>query len=157
MFIRCWFTDKTATACNRGEDLFVTNTKFWQRGIDTATANSILVKVNQIGSLTETLDAVELAHINNYTAVLSHAPARPKTPPSLTLPWRPTAATPKLASAAATAPRNTINPPHRTGTRRQCRIRRPDLRLKSPAVSVTLAAFYAHRTQRNTSGASSNA
>jgi enolase len=43
-----------------------------QRGIDTATANSILVKVNQIGSLTETLDAVELAHINNYTAVLSH-------------------------------------------------------------------------------------
>ena len=55
-----------------GDDLFVTNTKFLQRGIDTATANSILVKVNQIGSLTETLDAVELAHINNYTAVLSH-------------------------------------------------------------------------------------
>jgi len=55
-----------------GDDLFVTNTKFLQKGIDTATANSILVKVNQIGSLTETLDAVELAHINNYTAVLSH-------------------------------------------------------------------------------------
>ena len=55
-----------------GDDLFVTNTKFLQRGIDTATANSILVKVNQIGSLTQTLDAVELAHINNYTAVLSH-------------------------------------------------------------------------------------
>ena len=55
-----------------GDDLFVTNTKFLQRGIDTATANSILVKVNQIGSLTETLDAVELAHINNYTAGLSH-------------------------------------------------------------------------------------
>ena len=55
-----------------GDDLFVTNTKFLQRGIDAATANSILVKVNQIGSLTETLDAVELAHINNYTAVLSH-------------------------------------------------------------------------------------
>ena len=55
-----------------GDDLFVTNTKFLQRGIDTATANSILVKVNQIGSLTETLDAVELAHVNNYTAVLSH-------------------------------------------------------------------------------------
>ena len=55
-----------------GDDLFVTNTKFLQRGIDTTTANSILVKVNQIGSLTETLDAVELAHINNYTAVLSH-------------------------------------------------------------------------------------
>ena len=55
-----------------GDDLFVTNVKFLQKGIDTATANSILVKVNQIGSLTETLDAVELAHSNNYTAVLSH-------------------------------------------------------------------------------------
>ena len=55
-----------------GDDLFVTNVKFLQRGIDTATANSILVKVNQIGSLTETLDAVELAHNHNYTAVLSH-------------------------------------------------------------------------------------
>ncbi len=55
-----------------GDDLFVTNTKFLQKGIDTGTANSILVKVNQIGSLTETLDAVELAHNNNYTAVLSH-------------------------------------------------------------------------------------
>ena len=55
-----------------GDDLFVTNTKFLQKGIDTATANSILVKVNQIGSLTGTLDAVERANINNYTAVLSH-------------------------------------------------------------------------------------
>ena len=55
-----------------GDDLFVTNVKFLQRGISTGTANSILVKVNQIGSLTETLDAVELAHINNYTSVLSH-------------------------------------------------------------------------------------
>jgi enolase len=55
-----------------GDDLFVTNTKFLQKGIDTGTANSILVKVNQIGSLTETLDAVRLAQINRYTAVLSH-------------------------------------------------------------------------------------
>ena len=55
-----------------GDDLFVTNVKFLQKGIDTGTANSILVKVNQIGSLTETLDAVELAQTNNYTAVLSH-------------------------------------------------------------------------------------
>jgi enolase len=55
-----------------GDDLFVTNVKFLQRGIDTGTANSILVKVNQIGSLTETLDAVQLAQFNNYTAVLSH-------------------------------------------------------------------------------------
>jgi enolase len=55
-----------------GDDLFVTNTKFLQKGIDTGTANSILVKVNQIGSLTETLDAVQLAQFNGYTAVLSH-------------------------------------------------------------------------------------
>jgi enolase len=55
-----------------GDDLFVTNVKFLQKGIDTGTANSILVKVNQIGSLTETLDAVQLAQFNNYTAVLSH-------------------------------------------------------------------------------------
>jgi enolase len=55
-----------------GDDLFVTNVKFLQKGIDSGTANSILVKVNQIGSLTETLDAVELAQTNSYTAVLSH-------------------------------------------------------------------------------------
>ena len=55
-----------------GDDLFVTNVKFLKRGIETATANSILVKVNQIGSLTETLDAVNLAQTNRYTAVLSH-------------------------------------------------------------------------------------
>lgn len=55
-----------------GDDLFVTNVKFLKKGIDSGTANSILVKVNQIGSLTETLDAVELAQTNGYTAVLSH-------------------------------------------------------------------------------------
>lgn len=55
-----------------GDDLFVTNTKFLQKGIQLGIANSILVKVNQIGTLTETLDAVELAKKNNYTAVLSH-------------------------------------------------------------------------------------
>ena len=55
-----------------GDDLFVTNTKFLQKGIDTGTANSILIKVNQIGTLTETLDAIELAKINNMTAVISH-------------------------------------------------------------------------------------
>jgi enolase len=55
-----------------GDDLFVTNVKFLRKGIETGTANSILVKVNQIGTLTETLDAVELAQKNNYTAVLSH-------------------------------------------------------------------------------------
>ncbi len=55
-----------------GDDLFVTNVKFLKKGIETGTANSILVKVNQIGSLTETFDAVELAQENGYTAVMSH-------------------------------------------------------------------------------------
>ncbi|MFI5357707.1 MAG: phosphopyruvate hydratase [Opitutales bacterium] len=55
-----------------GDDLFVTNTEFLKRGIDTGTANSILVKVNQIGTLTETFDAVEMAKEANYTAVISH-------------------------------------------------------------------------------------
>ncbi|TMP98595.1 MAG: phosphopyruvate hydratase [Verrucomicrobia bacterium] len=55
-----------------GDDLFVTNVKFLRQGIETGTANSILVKVNQIGSLTETLDAIELAKENGYTAVISH-------------------------------------------------------------------------------------
>jgi enolase len=55
-----------------GDDLFVTNTKFLQKGIDEGAANSILIKVNQIGTLTETLDAIELAKTNNMTAVISH-------------------------------------------------------------------------------------
>ena len=55
-----------------GDDLFVTNTKFLQKGIDVGAANSILIKVNQIGTLTETLDAIELARSNNMTAVISH-------------------------------------------------------------------------------------
>ena len=55
-----------------GDDLFVTNVKFLQRGIDENAANSILIKVNQIGTLTETLDAIELAKTHNMTAVISH-------------------------------------------------------------------------------------
>ena len=55
-----------------GDDLFVTNTKFLRQGIETGTANSILIKVNQIGTLTETLDAIEMAKRNHYTAVISH-------------------------------------------------------------------------------------
>ncbi|MFV0414774.1 MAG: phosphopyruvate hydratase [Chthoniobacterales bacterium] len=55
-----------------GDDLFVTNVDFLRKGIDKGVANSILVKVNQIGSLTETLDAIELAKENSYTAVISH-------------------------------------------------------------------------------------
>ncbi len=55
-----------------GDDLFVTNVKFLQRGINEGVSNSILVKVNQIGSLTETFDAIELAQSNAYTSVISH-------------------------------------------------------------------------------------
>lgn len=55
-----------------GDDLFVTNVKFLRRGIEEGAANSILIKVNQIGTLTETLDAIELARTNNMTAVISH-------------------------------------------------------------------------------------
>jgi enolase len=55
-----------------GDDLFVTNVKFLRKGIDLGVANSILVKVNQIGSLTETLDAIALAKQHAYTAVISH-------------------------------------------------------------------------------------
>ena len=55
-----------------GDDLFVTNTNRLQKGIDLEAANSILIKVNQIGSLTETLEAIELAKISGYTTVISH-------------------------------------------------------------------------------------
>jgi len=55
-----------------GDDLFVTNTKFLQKGIETGTANSILIKLNQIGTLTETLDAILMANRAGYTAVISH-------------------------------------------------------------------------------------
>lgn len=66
-------TDKLgATTQLVGDDLFVTNVEFLRKGIDLGVANSILVKVNQIGSLTETFDSVELAKENRYTSVISH-------------------------------------------------------------------------------------
>lgn len=55
-----------------GDDLFVTNVEFLKRGIEEKSANSILIKVNQIGTLTETLDAIEMAHRAGFTAVISH-------------------------------------------------------------------------------------
>ena len=55
-----------------GDDLFVTNTKRLRRGIESGVANAILVKVNQIGTLTETLEAVEIAHRAGYRAIISH-------------------------------------------------------------------------------------
>ena len=55
-----------------GDDLFVTNTKILQRGIDESIANSILVKINQIGTLSETMAAIEMAKRASYTSVVSH-------------------------------------------------------------------------------------
>jgi len=66
-------TDMIGDTCQLvGDDLFVTNSERLASGIDMGVANSILVKVNQIGTLTETLDAVEMAHKASYTAVMSH-------------------------------------------------------------------------------------
>ncbi len=66
-------TEKIGDKCQLvGDDLFVTNVERLQRGIDEGIANSILIKVNQIGTLTETIDSINLAHRHNYTSVASH-------------------------------------------------------------------------------------
>ncbi len=66
-------TERIGDRCQLvGDDLFVTNVKFLQKGIAMGAANSILIKVNQIGSLSETLDAIEMAHRHGYTTVTSH-------------------------------------------------------------------------------------
>ena len=67
------FTDKLGDKCQLvGDDLFVTNVEYLKKGIELGCANSILIKVNQIGSLSETLDAIEMAHRAGYTSVTSH-------------------------------------------------------------------------------------
>jgi len=66
-------TDKIGDRCQLvGDDLYVTNVKFLSKGIELGCSNSILIKVNQIGTLTETLDAIEMAHKAGFTAVVSH-------------------------------------------------------------------------------------
>ena len=66
-------TDKIGDKCQLvGDDLFVTNVEYLSKGIEMGAGNSILIKVNQIGTLTETLDAIEMAHKAGYTAVVSH-------------------------------------------------------------------------------------
>ena len=66
-------TEKLGDKCQLvGDDLFVTNVEFLEKGITSGCANSILIKVNQIGTLTETLNAIEMAHRNGYTSVTSH-------------------------------------------------------------------------------------
>ena len=70
-----------------GDDLFVTNVSFLQKGIDLGVANSILIKVNQIGTLTETLQAIELGKVNGYNSVISHRSVKRKTRPSRISLW----------------------------------------------------------------------
>ncbi|MDD2438365.1 MAG: phosphopyruvate hydratase [Massilibacteroides sp.] len=66
-------TDKIGSKCQLvGDDLFVTNVEYLKKGIELGCANSILIKVNQIGTLSETLDAIEMAHRHGYTSVTSH-------------------------------------------------------------------------------------
>ena len=66
-------TDKIGDKCQLvGDDLFVTNVEYLSKGIEMGAGNSILIKVNQIGTLTETLDAIEMAHKAGFTAVVSH-------------------------------------------------------------------------------------
>jgi len=66
-------TEKIGDKCQLvGDDLLVTNVKFLKRGIEEKCGNSILIKVNQIGTLSETLDAIEMAHKAGWTAVVSH-------------------------------------------------------------------------------------
>jgi len=69
----CKLTEALGSKCQLvGDDLFVTNTDFLEKGIRMGAANSILIKVNQIGSLSETMDAIEMAHRHGYTSVVSH-------------------------------------------------------------------------------------
>jgi enolase len=68
-----WITEELGGKCQLvGDDLFVTNVKYLCKGIERNCANSVLVKVNQIGTLTETLETIELAHHNGYTTIISH-------------------------------------------------------------------------------------
>ena len=86
-----------------GDDLFVTNPKRLAMGIEKGVANSILVKVNQIGSLTETMKAVDLAQRNKYTAVLSHRSGETEDTTIAILPVAPTGVRIKLGRWFVTA------------------------------------------------------
>ena len=104
-----------------GDDLFVTNTKRLQKGIDGGIANSILVKVNQIGTLTETLDAVELAQRNRYTAVISHRSGETEDATIADIAVATNAGQIKTGSASPLRPDRQVQPapPHRGGARRR--------------------------------------
>jgi len=93
-----------------GDDLFVTNTQRLSRGINEGIANAILIKLNQIGSVTETIDAIELARKAGYNSIISHRSGERKTPSSPILPLPPPLAKSKPAPPAApTASPSTTN------------------------------------------------
>ena len=102
-----------------GDDLFVTNTARLRDGIRMGVANSILVKVNQIGSLTETLDAVETAHKARYTAVMSHRSGETEDSTIADLAVATNCGQIKTGSLARSDRTGQIQPadPHRGGTR----------------------------------------
>ncbi len=93
-----------------GDDLFVTNTKRIALGIERGVANAVLIKPNQIGTLTETLDAINLARENGYGNVLSHRSGETEMPPLRILPWPPIADRSRpVHHADLNAQLNTIN------------------------------------------------
>jgi hypothetical protein len=93
-----------------GDDLFVTNTKILAEGIAKHTANAILIKPNQIGTLTETLAAIAMAEKAGYASVISHRSGKPRTPPSPIWPWpRPPRRSRPAHCHARTAPPSTTS------------------------------------------------
>ncbi len=107
-----------------GDDLFVTNSSRLARGIEAGVANSILVKVNQIGSLTETLDAVGLATRNRYTAVMSHRSGETEDATIADLAVATNCGPDQDRRPGPLRPRGQVQPAaaHRGGAGRRCRI-----------------------------------
>ena len=111
-----------------GDDLFVTNVEFLRKGIERRCANSILVKVNQIGTLTETLDAIAMAQRAGYTAVISHRSGETEDTTIADLAVATNAGQIKTGSMSR-RPHGQIQPaaPHRRGAGRQGRLRNPEI------------------------------
>ena len=107
-----------------GDDLFVTNVERLATGIEKHVGNAILIKVNQIGSLTETLDAIRWPTAPATPPSFLTAPARPKTRPSPTSPWPSTPARSKTGAPSRTDRVAQVQPaaPHRRGVGRHCRV-----------------------------------
>ena len=120
-----------------GDDLFVTNTERLQRGIDEGIANSILIKVNQIGTLTETIDAIQLAHRNGYTSIASHRSGETEDATIADLAVGLSTGQIKTGSASPQRPHGQVQPA--AADRRATRRRRP---VRRPAVSEEVAGTH---------------